>query len=49
VNLPNGVPLLGRYSAAILPVLVVAEQLGFPLHAVPALQGGRGRFGRRDA
>ena len=29
--------LLGRYSMVILPVLVVAEQVGVPLPAVPAL------------
>jgi membrane protein DedA with SNARE-associated domain len=31
------VQLLGRYSVVILPVLVVAEQVGMPLPAVPAL------------
>jgi membrane protein DedA with SNARE-associated domain len=30
-------PLLERYSAIILPALVVAEQIGLPLPAVPAL------------
>src|SRR5262245_10770750 len=34
---PDGVVLLERYSAVILPVLVVAEQVGVPLPAVPAL------------
>lgn len=29
--------VVGRYSALILPVLVVAEQVGLPLPAVPAL------------
>ncbi|HXJ79618.1 MAG TPA: VTT domain-containing protein [Candidatus Methylomirabilis sp.] len=29
--------LLGRYSVLVLPVLVVAEQVGVPLPAVPAL------------
>src|SRR5262245_52361674 len=29
--------LLGKYSVIILPVLVVAEQVGIPLPAVPAL------------
>jgi membrane protein DedA with SNARE-associated domain len=33
----DGIQLLGRYSAVILPVLVVAEQVGIPLPAVPAL------------
>src|SRR5262245_64399408 len=36
---PDGVVLLERYSAVILPVLVVAEQVGVPLPAVPALLG----------
>jgi len=31
------VHLLGRYSVVILPALVVAEQVGIPLPAVPAL------------
>src|SRR5260370_32411996 len=31
--------LLERYSLVILPVLVVAEQFGIPLPAVPALLG----------
>ena len=31
--------VLGRYSVLILPVLVVAEQVGMPLPAVPALLG----------
>src|SRR5438128_5368552 len=33
----DSVQLLERYSAVILPVLVVAEQAGVPLPAVPAL------------
>jgi membrane protein DedA with SNARE-associated domain len=33
------VELLGRYSVVILPALVVAEQVGIPLPAVPALLG----------
>lgn len=33
----DGVHLLERYSAVILPVLVAAEQVGIPLPAVPAL------------
>ena len=33
----DGFRLLGQYSVVILPVLVVAEQLGAPLPAVPAL------------
>jgi membrane protein DedA with SNARE-associated domain len=37
VNAPDGVQLLERYSFVILPVLVVAEQVGVPLPAVPAL------------
>src|SRR2546430_8988691 len=35
--LTDSVQLLERYSAVILPVLVVAEQVGVPLPAVPAL------------
>jgi membrane protein DedA with SNARE-associated domain len=31
--------MLGRYSVLILPALVVAEQVGIPLPAVPALLG----------
>src|SRR5262249_54853111 len=31
--------LLERYSVVILPILVVAEQIGIPLPAVPALLG----------
>jgi len=31
--------LLGRYSTMILPILVIAEQVGVPLPAVPALLG----------
>jgi membrane protein DedA with SNARE-associated domain len=37
VNLSDNLELLGRYSAVILPALVVAEQIGIPLPAVPAL------------
>jgi membrane protein DedA with SNARE-associated domain len=37
--LTDAVQLLGRYSVVILPALVVAEQLGIPLPAVPALLG----------
>jgi len=33
----DGMQMLGRYSMIILPVLVVAEQVGVPLPAVPAL------------
>jgi membrane protein DedA with SNARE-associated domain len=33
----DGMQLFGKYSVVILPVLVVAEQLGVPLPAVPAL------------
>jgi membrane protein DedA with SNARE-associated domain len=33
----HGVELLERYSVVILPILVVAEQVGIPLPAVPAL------------
>ena len=33
----ESVAWLERYSAVILPVLVVAEQIGVPLPAVPAL------------
>jgi hypothetical protein len=36
MDLADSVPLLEKYSAVILPVLVVAEQLGIPLPAVPA-------------
>src|SRR5262249_34290634 len=37
MNSADGVQLLERYSVVILPVLVVAEQIGVPLPAVPAL------------
>ena len=37
MNLMDGVQWLERYSAVILPALVVAEQIGIPLPAVPAL------------
>jgi membrane protein DedA with SNARE-associated domain len=33
----DGLRLLGRYSLVVLPALVVAEQAGVPLPAVPAL------------
>jgi membrane protein DedA with SNARE-associated domain len=39
MDLTDSVELLERYSAIILPVLVVAEQVGIPLPAVPALLG----------
>ena len=35
--MPDGMQLLERYGALVLPILVVAEQLGVPLPAVPAL------------
>jgi membrane protein DedA with SNARE-associated domain len=37
MDLTGGVPWLERYSVVILPALVVAEQIGIPLPAVPAL------------
>src|SRR4029077_9719232 len=37
--LPDALQLLERYSVVILPTLVVAEQVGVPLPAVPALLG----------
>lgn len=37
MNLADGISLLERYSALILPALVVAEQVGVPLPAVPGL------------
>jgi membrane protein DedA with SNARE-associated domain len=37
MSLPDSIQLLERYSAVILPGLVVAEQIGIPLPAVPAL------------
>src|SRR2546427_11687181 len=37
MDLTDSVQLLERYSAVILPVLVVAEQAGVPPPAVPAL------------
>jgi membrane protein DedA with SNARE-associated domain len=37
MSLTDSVQLLERYSALILPALVVAEQVGIPLPAVPAL------------
>jgi membrane protein DedA with SNARE-associated domain len=37
MNLADSVSLLERYSLIILPALVVAEQIGLPLPAVPAL------------
>ncbi len=36
MNLSDSVQLLERYSVVILPALVVAEQIGIPLPAVPA-------------
>src|SRR2546426_11418726 len=40
MDLTDSVQLLERYSAVILPVLVIAEQVGIPLPAVPALLAG---------
>ena len=37
MGVTESVAWLERYSAVILPVLVVAEQIGVPLPAVPAL------------
>ena len=37
MDLTDGVRWLERYSVVILPALVVAEQIGIPLPAVPAL------------
>ena len=37
MDVTDGVQWLERYSAVILPALVVAEQIGIPLPAVPAL------------
>jgi hypothetical protein len=37
VGVTESVAWLERYSAVILPVLVVAKQIGVPLPAVPAL------------
>ena len=34
MDLPGGVEWLERYSVVLLPVLVVAEQVGIPLPAV---------------
>lgn len=39
MNLSDSIQLLERYSVVILPALVVAEQIGIPLPAVPALLG----------
>ena len=39
MNPTDGLELLARYGAIILPILVVAEQVGVPLPAVPALLG----------
>jgi len=39
VNPSDSLELLARYGAVILPILVVAEQVGVPLPAVPALLG----------
>jgi len=48
MDLTDSVQLLERYSAVILPVLVIAEQVGIPLPAVPALLavGALGAKGR---
>jgi len=37
MGLPESLKLLEQYSVVILPALVVAEQAGIPLPAVPAL------------
>ena len=37
MGLTDSGPWLQRYSVVILPLLVVAEQVGVPLPAVPAL------------
>jgi membrane protein DedA with SNARE-associated domain len=39
VSPADSLELLARYGAIILPILVVAEQVGVPLPAVPALLG----------
>jgi membrane protein DedA with SNARE-associated domain len=39
MNAADSLQILERYSLVILPVLVVAEQFGIPLPAVPALLG----------
>ena len=39
MNPADSLELLARYGAVILPILVVAEQVGVPLPAVPALLG----------
>jgi|SRR5262245_818413 len=39
MNAADSLQVLGRYSLVILPALVVAEQFGIPLPAVPALLG----------
>ena len=39
MNPSDSLELLARYGAVILPILVVAEQVGVPLPAVPALLG----------
>ena len=49
----DSVQILERYSVVILPVLVVAEQVGVPLPAVPALLAvgalaAKGRGGALD-
>ena len=41
MNPADSLQLLERYAVVILPALVVAEQIGIPLPAVPALLGGR--------
>ena len=37
MDVTDSVQLLEKYSAVILPALVVAEQIGIPLPAVPAM------------
>src|SRR5262245_37776821 len=37
MNSAEGLPLFEQYGVAILPALVIAEQIGLPLPAVPAL------------
>jgi membrane protein DedA with SNARE-associated domain len=39
MNTADGLQFLEQYSVVILPALVVAEQIGIPLPAVPALLG----------
>ena len=47
MGLTDSGPWLQRYSVVILPLLVVAEQVGVPLPAVPALLAAPSR--RTDA